>query len=838
MGEQNQSVQLRKAIHQHFSKAELHLLCDDLGMEYEDLSGDTRAEQALSLIEWAKRHGRLPDLEKAVYQRHPEAKTGMRVYEFARYNLGANFTGRKKELAELDTWLDDASRPMFTVIALGGTGKSALTWHWLETIKAMPDPPFEIAIWHGFYETGRIDDFLRDVLHFLGENPDELGSKRVQLNRLLTLLAATPALIVLDGAERLLRAYSGMNAAYQGDEEQTVRHARECVDPVAADLLVGLAQLHNGSKTLISSRLMPQELLGRGDKLPPTIARRDLTGLDPADAYRFFTDWGIQTTRAEVDAVCAPLEYHPFCMALLAGYAADDFTAPNDLRAAANYDPTHDLLGRRQHILQRAYANLPPTARLTLSRLAAFRAAVEWKTIAAIFGDNSRIRADLKLLEQRGLLQRSHSPLATRHLPLTFDLHPIARRYAYERLADRAAVHVQLIVYFEAAPEPQKITSLSDLTPTIELYHHLTRAERYDEALDLFEKRLANPLYFQLGAYQQIIELLRALFPDGEDKPPRLSNERGQAWTLDFLASNYGLSGRPFAAVALFQQANNIDEKRGDKAGVATGLGNLARQQILIGALAEAVDNLRRRIALCQEIEDRHSEAIGHREYGRLLTYCGDWSISATELDTALELFTAVSYLHGQGTVWTYRGLTTLLKGDGSEAEKSVQKGLRFTDEWARTRYPVEREYVWAHWLLGWAALVQGATHKEAYTESQTRLDEALRRCRAINLVELEPSILLAHARLARAQAAQSGSAVQKSHEYAQQALTIAERSGYVLDLADIHNHFALLALDVGDNAAARHHAQTAHGYAFCDGPPYAYQSALDEAERILALLS
>ncbi|WP_420632022.1 hypothetical protein [Candidatus Leptofilum sp.] len=262
----------------------------------------------------------------------PETQESVRVYEHGRYNLASQFVGRKKELQELDDWQADASRPMFVIVALGGTGKSALTWHWLETVKARAEQPFKLIIWHGFYETGQVDTFLTDVLQFLGEKPQELGSKRVQLNRLLERLAAVPALIVLDGAERLLRAYSGMNAAYQGDEEQQVQRALECVDPVAGELLLGLSQLTNGSKTLMTTRLMPQELLGRGNRLPSRIGRRDLTGLDPDDAVRFFSEWGIQTTPAEVKVVCEPLEYHPFCMALLAGTAAHDFVAPNDLR--------------------------------------------------------------------------------------------------------------------------------------------------------------------------------------------------------------------------------------------------------------------------------------------------------------------------------------------------------------------------------------------------------------------------------------------------------------------------------------------------------------------------
>ena len=79
--------------------------------------------------------------------------------------------------------------------------------------------------------------------------------------------------------------------------------------------------------------------------------------------------------------------------------------------------------------------------------------------------------SDLHDLIERGLL--SHDKRARR-----FDLHPIVRRYAYDRLAapDRAAAHTRLRDYFAAVPPPDKVTRLEDLAPVIELYHHTLRA--------------------------------------------------------------------------------------------------------------------------------------------------------------------------------------------------------------------------------------------------------------------------------------------------------------------------------------------------------------------------
>ena len=104
---------------------------------------------------------------------------------------------------------------------------------------------------------------------------------------------------------------------------------------------------------------------------------------------------------------------------------------------------------------------------------------------------------------------------------------------------------------------------------------------------------------------------------------------------------------------------------------------------------------------------------------------------------------------------------------------------------------------------------------------AQPHLNKTLTRCRRVNLVELEPSILLVWARL------------HQDREPAQRALAIADRCEYRLDQADIHNFLARLALDSGKPAEAREHAQKAKDCAYCDGPPHYYKPAYEEAKRL-----
>jgi tetratricopeptide (TPR) repeat protein len=246
-----------------------------------------------------------------------------------------------------------------------------------------------------------------------------------------------------------------------------------------------------------------------------------------------------------------------------------------------------------------------------------------------------------------------------------------------------------------------------------------------------------------------------------------------------------------------------------------------------IGELTAAAHNLRRSISLCREIEVRFQEAVGHQAYGRLLATTGNWDEAQSELDISFTYNGEMNDYQGLCIDWVYRAQAALLQGEAAAALTAAQEALRLADETARTSYPGEQDYVQVHWLLGWARLGLGDLEM-----AQSRLDEALRRCRAISLVELEPAILLAQARLAAAQ-----SQLPLARTLVGEAQHIATRSGYILHLADIHNFLAQLALDAGQREEAGRLAQQAHDYAWCDGPPYAYQPALDEANRLLALV-
>ena len=505
----------------------------------------------------------------------------------APYGLETALVGREDERLLLDDWYHhDTSHPLLAVIGLGGMGKSALTWDWLQRLMTTQQTP-PLVVWWSFYEPdGTMNHLMVAMLKHFGDDPRQFPSLRAAAMQVINHLRRSPALLMLDGAERLLRAYSSLAAAYQGDEDDPTHRdrARQCTDPVSGQLLQWLAQPgYTQARTLLTSRLFPLELAGRGGTGLQGVRRHDLTGLSPAAAHQLFRDLRIRCTRAEVETVGEPLGYHPLSLRLLASTAADDPHYRNDIRAAVNYDPSLDLLGRRQHVLSRAYDTLPPSAQELLGRLAAFRSSVSLLVMEDVFqsnetnttGDKIRrwfrpaknkphIYNDLQILERRGLVQRTELRINGQPTPY-YDLHPIVRRYAYSRLTDPTTTHSQLIIYFEAIPKPQRVASLDDLQPTIELYYHLVHAGRYDEAWVLYRDRLWKPIYYQLGQYQLQIECLNVLFTNGINELPNLSDESFQAHACNELANSYSLAGQPAAAIPLFEQQIAIRKKQGDK---------------------------------------------------------------------------------------------------------------------------------------------------------------------------------------------------------------------------------------------------------------------------------
>ena len=380
-----------------------------------------------------------------------------------------------------------------------------------------------------------------------------------------------------------------------------------------------------------------------------------------------------------------------------------------------------------------------------LSQIAAFRTPMKYDMLALFntFGSDEAYDAILEELIDRGLV--FFDPTQG-----SYDLHPVVRQYAYDRLTAKKAVHSRLLDYFAAVPpqDSQKIQGLEDLAPVIELYHHTVGAGRFKEAFRLYEDRLDKLLYDRLGCYLPCISLLRALFPDdNEEALPRVRSGKSdpygqgdQSWTFKRLADCYARSGQPRQAAFCYMRSIQISANLSGEQGIHRSAAyNLATSQFALGELYEAGRTLKRHrddFAKSPEAEDQTVLLLLWFQLIR-----GNRNGAQKGCSALMRTFIQEYRREPGGKFdWTLYGLCFLHLGDYDTASTSARKALALGEA-----CHLERDIVRGKWLLATAMLaslsqqVKGTSRDDVMGLVATHLADALSRCRQMNLIEYEP---------------------------------------------------------------------------------------------------
>lgn len=219
-----------------------------------------------------------------------------------------------------------------------------------------------------------------------------------------------------------------------------------------------------------------------------------------------------------------------------------------------------------------------------------------------------------------------------------------------------------------------------------------------------------------------------------------------------------------------------------------------------------------------------------------MLTHMGRYDEADKELETALGMFVGEANEQCQSVSWSCLALRAISMDERKSALKALQEAEAAAEKWrvkCGRPEPNQLDLVRILWLSGAAKRLGGDT---ACAEAD--LNDALSRCRRIRLVEFEADILIEMAKLQWQKAeGKNEKLIDQARSLTREALEIADRCEYRLKQADIHNFLAEMALAARDKATALKHAGIAKERAWCDGPPYCYRKALDQAEQMLAKL-
>ncbi len=150
--------------------------------------------------------------------------------------VGASpFTGRASDLDILNEWAQ-SDDPVLVIEAIGGTGKSALAWQWVQNRARDVVPGLAGRLWWSFYEgSNSITRFLQELVAYTSGRPmarvRRLGRAELT-DTALAALRERPYLVVLDGFAQGSHGSPGIQnpQVHQGAEYLTClmspRHGR------------------------------------------------------------------------------------------------------------------------------------------------------------------------------------------------------------------------------------------------------------------------------------------------------------------------------------------------------------------------------------------------------------------------------------------------------------------------------------------------------------------------------------------------------------------------------------------------------------------------------------
>src|SRR6266702_4653374 len=334
--------------------------------------------------------------------------------------LQTNLIVRQAELNLLTDWVTKPSSDLYqarilSIVAIGGMGKSALTWKWFNDIAPHEIKPLVGRLWWSFYESdATFENFVIRALAYVSKRPREEIQKIPPPEReeqLLSILDRDPFLVVLDGLARILIAYARMDAARLSDDDLDQRTANFVAGvhglPVsAAQTFIGqhrlrkTADLRTGaflrklaatrsSRILVSTRLYPADLQTETGNLRPGCQAMFVPGLSDDAALNLWRAFGVSGSREALLPLFHTFDNHPLLIQALAGEVAHDRHAPGDFdrwrQAHRDFNPfSLPMVQVKSHVLEFALRGLDETARKVLDTIAAFRMPATYDTLVAL----------------------------------------------------------------------------------------------------------------------------------------------------------------------------------------------------------------------------------------------------------------------------------------------------------------------------------------------------------------------------------------------------------------------------------------------------------------------
>jgi hypothetical protein len=406
--------------------------------------------------------------------------------------------GRECELKALDAAWDNPHINVFSLVAFGGIGKSALVNVWLNRLKEKSWRGAERVFGWSFYSQGAAegrqtsaDPFIAYALRWFDDPDPDRGTPWEKGERLAELVRKRRTLLVLDGLEPLQQPPDG-----------------GLKDPALHTLLRELAR-DNPGLCVLTTRLAVDDLKELGGSVSS-----DLDSLEAEDGAKYLEHLGVKGTPEELREVSREMGGHALALTLLGTYLAvgyDGDSRRRDLVPRLTAEMKQGGHARRVMSAYEKWFEGKPEGDI-LSLMGLFDRPADAGAIRvlreppAMAGLTERLQnlSDYEWNVALGNLRQA------RLLAAGLDCHPLVREHFGDQLKSAAPAawreaHSRLYEYYKAQAKEYPDT-IEEMAPLYAAVAHGCQAGRYQEAFDdVYKKRILRGDGFfstkKLGAF-------------------------------------------------------------------------------------------------------------------------------------------------------------------------------------------------------------------------------------------------------------------------------------------------------------------------------------------------
>ncbi len=530
--------------------------------------------------------------------------------------ISSTLFGRENELGILDNAWEATQTKIFSFIAWGGVGKSALVNAWLNRIGEDNYRGAELVFGWSFYSQGTSDDkqasadgFLNDALNWFGYKGKTLKSQHEKGRTLAELVAKRKTLLILDGLEPLQYPPGEMHGFLKDQAMQA--------------LLKGLARSLDGL-CIITSRCKPEDLKSTDGK---TTITRELENLSQDAGMQVLKSYDIEGPDKELKQTSKEFNGHALALNLVGSYLKtvhDSDIRKKDLIPKLTEDEKHGGHARRvMESYERWFleSNKPELDILNIlglfDRPAVKEAIAALKAKPAIKGLTDRLQGisnpkwktalqhlrDLHLIADKDKTNPGH-----------IDCHPLIREHFGAKLSKLnpdawKETHLRLYEFYKNLPENELPDTIEEMEPLFAAVRHGCLGGKWQEAvIVVYWKRIKRETEHystvKLGAFGADLACLSNFFESPWDRPASGLSEHDKASVLSWAGFRLRAVGRLHEAVQPMKAGlkMRIKEKKWKNASIAAS--NLSELLLTLGDVKEAEKYAKQSV----EFSDRSKE--------------------------------------------------------------------------------------------------------------------------------------------------------------------------------------------------------------------------------------